>query len=418
MSIELTVIKFALTEEGRKYIPHLSKHMFSNDVTKFMFSELSKVHTDTKGLKIPTLSELKVRLYERYDKAEDKQKIRRYLRLISNEDITLEFSRNVVTDLIQKSQMRNFLQNIIPQLDSMEPMNVSAIKQEINKIVDTSTIEGVIPISLDDHSRREWNSHEMVPTFSGKLNEYLLGGLAPGELGLIQANPGIGKTLTSINMAFAAAITGHTVWFVTLDEMGRDIATRMDMKLFTYNGKKEWSRNIHIIDFSDGAKTADLLTLLETQDTPSLIIVDGTDDFMDPGAGREDGERQRIGRIYKSLRRITRRKNNQVPMWITSQSTANSESKLKKGMFDVTENKIVKAGESSVVISVNQTEEESDAGIARLFVSKIRRPCGPGKSITLLYSRDNQSLKDEDGVFEDEVINSLNNSKRSKKTQK
>lgn len=376
-----------------------------------MFSCISNLNeTAHKAL---ALSELKILLYKRFEDGEDKKKIRRYLRVLSDDSISVDFSKDIVQDIIQKSQLKTFIQNIIPQLDSSAPLNIAQLKQDFNRIVEDTSSSKYELHSLEDCDRRDWSEGSAVPTFSHKLNELLLGGLFPGELGIIQANPGIGKTLTAINMAFAAAINGFVVWFVTLDEMGKDIATRMDLKLARYRGKRAWANRIHIIDFSDGARTADLQILLEQNGTPGLIITDGTDDFIDSNKG-DDGERQRLGRVYKSLRRLSRRKSGPVPMWLTTQSTAASETKLKKGMFDMAENKVAKAGEASVIISINQTEEESEHDMARLFLSKARRPCGPGHSVTLKYDRSGQSLSDED-ADEEEVMESLKNVRRGKR---
>lgn len=402
--IELTAIKFLLESNG-DYIPHLSKHMFSGDMTRFMFESIQKYYSRSKS--VPTLSELKISLYQKYDDGDSKKKVRRYLRTLTDGDISTEYSKDLITNLIQKSQVRNLINKYLPNLDSLDPLDMATMRQDFSKIVDQGSAKFDV-LDFDSSERRNWDTEKVVPTFSTQLNEYLLGGLAPGELGLIQANPGIGKTLTSINMSFAGAISGHIVWFVTLDEMRKDIATRMDMKMQKYRGKRLWRNNIKLIDFSGGARLSDLEILINQEGTPGLIILDGTDDFIVDG---NVDPRSKIGVIYGFIRRLSRRRDGAIPVWATTQSTAASEGKLRKGMFDVTENKIVKAGESSVVISINQTEEEADANMARLYISKIRRPCGPGKTIKLEYSREYQSLKDEDDQGE-EIIEGLNKSKR------
>lgn len=406
--LELHVIKFLLEPEGGEYLQHLSRHMFSGEITRYMFTSIQGVK-DRTG-KVPSLDELKILLYQRFEEGDQKKTIRRYLRTVKEAEVSNEFVGDLVGNIVQKSQLRQLFQKYVPSLDSMDPIDMSVFRMEVNKIMDKG-IGAFDLVELDVHERRDWkNEGAMVPTFSSKLNELLLGGLTYGELGLIQANPGIGKTLTCINLAVAGAITGHQVWFVTLDEMAVDIATRFDYRLATYRGKRAWTKNIKLIDFSSGASLSDLEVLVDTNGKPDLIIVDGTDDFqITEQKGLEI--RGRIAEIYKGLRRLSRRKEGPIPIWVTSQSTAASEGKTKKGMFDVTDNKIVKAGESSIVLSINQSEEEAQENVARLFLAKARRPCGPGHTIRLIHERETQSLKDLDDTDE-EVIQNLSDTKR------
>jgi archaellum biogenesis ATPase FlaH len=397
--IEIAVINF-LYRGGENYIPYISQHMFTSEIGSYLI-DITKRHFD-KHKVLPSIDDLKLSLYERFPESEDKKRIRKYLRQMKNQELSTEFTSDLIGDLIQKSQLRKFIQNAIPQLDSLEPLNLDSLRLEFEKLINSNCANGECILKLSEVERRDRDATNAVPTCSNKLNFFLDPGLAPGEMGIIQANPGIGKTLLSINFASAGARCGFSVWYVTLDEMDQDIASRMDDHIsnFVKKGKiPKWIDNIHIIDFSEGRKVVDLGILLERFGAPGLVIIDGTDEFLDSSSKEY---RHQIGNIYKSIRRLSRNKNHPFPVWLTTQSTAASEGKLRKGQFDMGENKVTKAAEASVIVSVNQTEEEFEEGVARLYIGKIRRKKGKFKTIQIEYNQETQLVKDIRDVDDDE----------------
>jgi len=418
--IEVAVLKFIISEGGDRFLPYLSPMMFSGDIPKHMM-EIVKTHHRRHNC-TPTMDDIKVNLYRKFEEPEDKKRVRRYLRNLKNMELSSEATQDLINDIIQKSKLRGFFQTYIPQIDSLESVNFDEMRVEIEKIGNLSGISNdENKQSLLTMPRRYRDRGNAIPTFSDKINYYLDPGISPGELGIIQANPGIGKTLLAINLTTAAARAGFRPWFITLDEAGEDISSRFDDHInnFMKKGKMpSWVSLIEIVDFSDGKKVADLDLLLERAEAkPHLLVIDGTDDFIDTSSKEV---RHQIGNIYKELRRLTRNKHRPVAAWLTTQSTAASEKKLKKGIFDVGENKVVKAAEASHMISVNQTEEEFEAKMARLFIAKMRRKKGKWKTAKVYYNEESQMLKDlnEDAEEENFIKQSLDTGRSKKKKKK
>lgn len=66
-----------------------------------------------------------------------------------------------------------------------------------------------------------------IPTMLKNLNTYTAGGLGFGELGMIVACPGVGKTTSLINFQVAATLSGYRTLFITLELAKQRIKHRM-----------------------------------------------------------------------------------------------------------------------------------------------------------------------------------------------
>jgi replicative DNA helicase len=101
-----------------------------------------------------------------------------------------------------------------------------------------------------------------------KLNE---GGPSPGEVLIILAPTGVGKTLTLINMAFAAMAKGHNVLFVTFELSTYKTAIRLVSRM-SQTAIREFARaNI------DSLPEADQNSIRQKQDKVRNAVLTGRD---------------------------------------------------------------------------------------------------------------------------------------------
>ncbi len=258
---------------------------------------------------------------------------------------------------------------------------------------------------LDDMT---YGASHKVPTGIADLDKALKGGLGSPEVGCLMGLPGAGKTtVLSIFGANAAqhfyemhAIGRHpvlrTVVHVTCEMVELDILTKYMAKLtnmeiddITINPDLYRQRHgqvagsfspIRIKYFDPGSTTVEELKwyisnlVLGEGIVPGLIIVD----YADLLKGGEDDRFQGMGRIYDQLIQIARKFS--APVWTGSQvrkAEARNDIITQTGVAESWK----KVEKASVIVTLNQKQEERDRNRIRLYTAKVRR----GKAWQILH---------------------------------
>jgi len=181
--------------------------------------------------------------------------------------------------------------------------------------------EGII--NLKELSSKIYSPDKLIKTGIHKFDRAFEGGLAPGEVHVVQAPPKSGKSTLGCNIGAFNIATGHTVFHVTLEISEIAIATKYACRLtgFTYGELN----NMHSPEYKDKIKTflkykPNLFVKHWPEGTantlhirswisrikskynvkPSLIIID-YDDCLVPVRGSNDDMYGDAGEIYKDL---------------------------------------------------------------------------------------------------------------------
>lgn len=116
---------------------------------------------------------------------------------------------------------------------------------------------------------QSWSHLVSSPTHESPAHD-ILSQLEAGDLALIGARPGHGKTLLGLELTVKAAQLGRKGYFFTLDYHDRDIADR-----FATMGVDPSSINeTVVIDTSDDVSADYVISRLRPEKEPALIIVD------------------------------------------------------------------------------------------------------------------------------------------------
>ncbi len=115
---------------------------------------------------------------------------------------------------------------------------------------------------------RSWSHLAGSSTLASPAQE-VLAQLEPGDLILIGARPGHGKTLLGLGLAALAPKLGRTGYFFTLDYHARDVADRL-----AAIGVDPRAPTEVVIDTSDDVSAGYILSRLEAESAPALIVVD------------------------------------------------------------------------------------------------------------------------------------------------
>jgi replicative DNA helicase len=216
--------------------------------------------------------------------------------------------------------------------------------------------------------------------------DVLNGGLARGEIGVITANTGVGKSHFLVHLGSEALRLGKNVVHYTFELSETAVGIRYDSNLCsipssdvrekkeevlkTYENK-DLGRLI-IKEYPTGTATINTiknhLEKLELKSfIPSLIIIDYADIMR--STHRYDTMRHELKFIYEEIRNLAMDMN--VPVWTASQANRDSANSDIVGLENMSE-AYGKAMVADVVLSVSRKAVEKSSGLGRLFIAKNR----------------------------------------------
>ena len=355
---------------------------FDSDGNKLLIKMIMGYFTEYKTK--PTLDVLKVRI-DKIDsdvlKVSVVKNLKEAWRQIESEDLdyvknkTLEFCRNQVI----KSA-------IMESVELLEGQNYDGIKKVIDEAMKAGSSRDIGHEYVEGLEERLTESvRDVVSTSWDVINEVMDGGLGKGELGVIVAPAGIGKTWMLQVLGSAAVRAGLTVVHYTLELNQTYVGLRYDTVfsgVTTANIKYHQDDVRKVIERLPGrlvikyypTRSATVPTLashlkqLDIQSIkPDLVLVDYADILRDVGGARE--VRHQLGNIYEDLRGMAGEFD--LPVWTASQANRSS---LEEEIIDASKvaESYSKVMTADFVMSVSRKVEDKVANTARAHVIKNR----------------------------------------------
>ena len=203
----------------------INQKFFESDVNKWIVSEIVDYYNDYR--RIPTVDVFKVKVSELDDSGMQKRIVEQLksayntLETSDLEYIKQEFSNFCIN--------QNLKQAIVDSVDLLKAGNYDSIKDKIDKAmkigIDSDLGHDYI---LDYVDRTEIENRNTVPTDWDSLNDVMDGGLGPGELGVVVAPSGVGKTWVLCALGAAAVRQGKTVVHYSLELSEHYVGQRYD----------------------------------------------------------------------------------------------------------------------------------------------------------------------------------------------
>ena len=355
---------------------------FDSDGNKLLIKMIMGYFTEYKTK--PTLDVLKVKI-DKIDsdvlKVSVVKNLKEAWRQIESEDLdyvknkTLEFCRNQVI----KSA-------IMESVELLEGQNYDGIKKVIDEAMKAGSSRDIGHDYVEGLEERLTESvRDVVSTSWDVINEVMDGGLGKGELGVIVAPAGIGKTWMLQVLGSAAVKAGLTVVHYTLELNQTYVGLRYDTVfsgVTTANIKYHQDDVKKVIERLPGklvikyypTRSATVPTLashlkqLDIQSIkPDLVLVDYADILRDVGGARE--VRHQLGNIYEDLRGMAGEF--YLPVWTASQANRSS---LEEEVIDASKvaESYSKVMTADFVMSVSRKVEDKVANTARAHVIKNR----------------------------------------------
>tara|TARA_R110001592_G_scaffold228361_3_gene484906 strand:- start:701 stop:2095 length:1395 start_codon:yes stop_codon:yes gene_type:complete len=231
-------------------------------------------------------------------------------------------------------------------------------------------------------------TRQTCPTGIPQLDKkgVLNGGLARGEIGVVVAPTGVGKSHWLVNIGAAALKAGKNVVHYTFELTETSVGVRYDSNLCDIPSSDVQDRKEEVLSIYEDKSfgrliikeyptgSASVMTIrnhlekLAMKDfIPSLIVIDYADIMRSTRS--YDSLRHELKLIYEELRNLAMEM--KIPVWTASQSNREAAEKEVIGMDSMSE-AYGKAMVADVVVSLSRKQLEKATGSGRLFVAKNR----------------------------------------------
>lgn len=250
---------------------------------------------------------------------------------------------------------------------------------------------------LFDHINETLSDDYRVPIPTGikKIDEVLEGGLGKGELGVIIGPTSFGKTSLTTAMASHAAENGFKVLQIVFEDRikqiqrkhigritgieARDLSKPDNIELVKeqlekYEKKEELAKNLRIVKFPSGEKTARQIKrfiqkLINTGFKPDLVIVDYFECLEHEADKSTTNEYEKEGKTMRMFEAMAGELD--MAFWIPSQGTKDSIN-LELVTMDKIGGSVKKAQIAHVIMSIARTVEDISDNKATIAILKNR----------------------------------------------
>ena len=373
----LTDVKFV-----KQIIDILEVSYFDTDSNKFLVKSIKDYFVKYKSQ--PTMESIKV-MVDDVENGVLKGAIVDSLRGAwqHREDPDLEFVKEKTLEFCKNQIMKNAIMQSVELLETQQ-------YDEIKVIIDKAMTAGMERDIGHEYitgfeERMTKQARDTLPTAWDSVNDLIDGGLGKGELGVIVAPAGIGKSWTLQAIGTHAVKCGFSVIHYTLELNAAYVGLRYDCivsgqptgNLQYY--KEEVLRAINklkgnlIIKYwptrtaSVNTVTAHLQQCELQGIKPDLVIVDYADIMKSTQHFKE--KRHEIGHVYEELRGVAGEFD--VPMWTASQANRSSLEEEIIGADKVSED-YSKVMTADFVMSMSRKVEDKIANTGRFHVIKNR----------------------------------------------
>jgi hypothetical protein len=238
---------------------------------------------------------------------------------------------------------------------------------------------------VDFERRFEVKARNPVTTGWKSVDDLCRGGLGNGELGVVVAPTGAGKSMALVHLGSQAVKAGKTVVHYTLELQDTVVANRYDSCITGIKLNKIFSSKEQVYDIisqvpgklivkeypTKSASTNTIKTHLETLRRRNIevdmVIVDYGDLLRPVSALRE--KRNELESIYEELRAIAQV--NECPVWTASQTNRSGLNAEVITMESISE-AFNKCFVADFIFTISRTIEDKANNEGRIFIAKNR----------------------------------------------
>jgi len=360
----------------------LQSNYFESDSNKFLIKTIMEYFLEYKT--VPTLEVLKIKTDEiKHDvlKVAVVESLKEAWRYIESTD--LPFVKGQVIDFCKNQTLKNAIMDSVTLLENKDYDSIKKIIDDALRAGSDRTLGHEYLISLEE--RLTNSSRDTIKTGWDTIDDIMDGGLAAGELGVVVAPAGIGKSWTLQALGANCVRTGKSVAHYTLELNASYVGLRYDT-IFT--GIPTGNLKFYQEDIEKKLKSLDGYLLIKYYPTraasvqtiaahlkqmelqnkmPDIVIVDYADILKPTGNFLE--KRHQLGNIYEDLRGMAGEF--EIPVWTASQA---NRSALEEDVIDASKvsEDYSKVMTADFVISMSRKVEDKIANTGRFHIIKNR----------------------------------------------
>jgi replicative DNA helicase len=392
----------------------IHQKFFESDVNKWIVSEIVDYYNDYR--RIPTVDVFKVKVSELDDKGFQKRivdQLKSAYQKLETSDldyIKQEFSNFCIN--------QNLKQAIVDSVDLLKAGNYDSIKDKVDKAmkigIDSDLGHDYI---LDYQDRTDIINRNTVPTDWDALNDVMDGGLGPGELGVVVAPSGVGKTWVLCALGAAAIRQGKTVVHYSLELSEHYVGQRYDTiftqipsnqliekkeEVFTKISKLPGKLQIKYFPpkgITVKKLQAHIEKMIAAGNKPDIIILDYADLLLSY-TNKSDSTYQEQGGTYIELRGMGGEL--EIPVWTASQTNRSAiDSEVIEA--DKISDSYAKVMNADFIMSLSRKSKDKLNNTARAHIMKnrfgpdgITFPCKMDTNVGIMEVYDGNS---SDGII-------------------
>jgi len=309
-----------------------------------------------------------------------------YARVLANGEVPQgsDFIKDTALDFCKKQKLKEALIKSVELIKSSSFDEVSKVIDDALKLGSDNTLG--YDYLADFEARFVKKARNPITTGWRDIDEISKGGLGKGELGVVVAPTGAGKSMVLVHLGAQAVKAGKNVLHYTLELADTVVGGRYDaaitgvelknlavFKEKIYDEIREIEGKLIIKEYP--TRSASIQTIknhiekLKRRDfSPDMIIVD-YGDLIRPEKGGKDEKRHQLETIYEELRGIAQIC--ECPVWTASQTNRSGINAEVITMESISE-AFNKCFVADFIFTVSRTVEDKNTNQGRIFVAKNR----------------------------------------------
>lgn len=332
------------------------------------------------------------------------KQVRDYFARIHTKEVDgAEYIKETSLDFCKKQKLKEAM---LKSVKLLQTASFDEISKAINDALKLGMSNDIgYDFLVDFEKRFELKSRNPVTTGWDEMDHLTKGGLGRGELGVVVAPTGAGKSMVLVHLGTEALKHGKTVIHYTLELSDTVVASRYDScytqfairELHQYKDQifemiKDMPGKLIVKEYPTKTATTNSIRLhiekLKMRGiNPDMIIVD-YGDLLRPISNQKE-KRTELETIYEELRGIAAETN--CPVWTASQTNRSGLNAEVITMESISE-AFNKCFVADLIFSVSRTVEDKTINGGRIFIAKNRN--GPdGLVYPISMDTSNVSIK-------------------------
>lgn len=316
-----------------------------------------------------------------------KKMLRDYYARVLSQEIDLKESgyiKDTALDFCKKQKLQEAMMKSVPLLQKSSFDQIATLIQNAIKLGMSNDLG--YDYMADFEKRFELKARDPITTGWQTVDDISKGGLGKGELGVVIAPTGAGKSMVLVHLGSRALEQGKNVVHYTLELGDTVVASRYDscitgyhlneVRIFKeqiYDKLKDLPGKLIVKEYP--TRSASIQTIknhlekMKNQDfIPDMIIVDYADLLKPEGSSKEE-KRHQLESIYEELRGISQEIG--CPLWTASQTNRSGLNAEVITMEAISE-AFNKCFVADFIFSVSRTVEDKGSNGGRIFIAKNR----------------------------------------------